>query len=241
LVNAFLRRPAPIPPREQIAEVFQRQSDFPYAPFSYPDYVDFKRATVGTFSQISVSLFTVAAHDLGDHVESLMGELVNGDYFPLLGLRPAAGRLLGPQDDLSPGAHPVVVLSHDYWERAFGGDPAAGGRTMRLSGREYTIVGVAPASYTGIVNGIAPAVFVPVQMINQLQPDVRDQLTQRGNHSAFLKARLAPGATMVQVKAVAARFTADMASKYPQQWPAGTGLVVVPQESIAGNPLLDTA
>ena len=95
---------------------------------------------------------------------------------------------------------------------------------MRLSGREYTIVGVAPASYTGMVNGIAPAVFVSVQMINQLQPDVRDQLVQRGNHSAFLKARLAPGASMVQAKAVADRFTADMAQKYPANWPNGTSL-----------------
>jgi len=240
LVNAILLRHAPIPHREQIAEVFQQQGDFPYAPFSYPDYVDFRRATAGTFSQISASMFTVAAHDVGDHVESLMGELVNGDYFPLLGLRPAAGRLLGPQDDVSPGAHPVVVLSHDYWQRTFAGDPAVVGRKMRLSGREYTVVGVAPASYTGIVNGIVPAVFVPLQMINQLQPDVRDQLKQRGNHSAFIKARLAPGATMVQAKAVAARFTADMAAKYPAQWPSGTSLVVVAENDIAVNPLLDS-
>ena len=214
LVNAILLRKAPIPHLEQIAEVYQKQTDFPYAPFSYPDYVDFRRATAGTFSQVSISLFTIAAHDLGDHVESLMGELVNGDYFPLLGLRPAAGRLLGPQDDVTPGAHPVVVLSHDYWQRAFASDPSAVGRAIHLSGRDYTIVGVAPASYTGMVNGIAPAVFVPVQMINQLQPDVRDQLKQRGNHAAFVKARLAPGVSMVQATAVAER---------PERWTTQVG------------------
>ncbi len=239
LVNAILLRHAPIPHSEQIAEVFQKQTDFAYAPFSYPDYVDFRRATAGTFTQISMSMFTVAAHDLGDHVESLMGEMVNGDYFPLLGLRPAAGRLLGPQDDITPGAHPVVVLSHDYWQRAFASDPSAVGRTMRLSGREYTIVGVAPASYTGIVNGIAPAVFVPVQMINQLQPDTRDQFVQRSNHSGFIKARLAPGASMVQAKEVAARFTADMLKKYPANWPTGTALTVIPMDKVAVNPLID--
>src|SRR5215469_9604040 len=216
LVNAILLRRAPIPHPEQIAEVYQKQSDFPYAPFSYPDYVDFRRATAGTFTQMSISAFTVAAHDLGDHVESLMGELVNGDYFPLLGLRPAAGRLFGPQDDVTPGAHPVVILSHDYWQRVFGGDPSAVGRKMRLSGREYTIVGVAPASYTGMVNGIAPAVFVPIQMTNQLQPDIRDEMKQRTNHSGFIKARLAPGATMAQANEVATRFAADMRQKYPE-------------------------
>jgi hypothetical protein len=57
---------------------------------------------------------------------------------------------------------------------------------MRLSGRQYTIVGVAPAAYTGSISGLSPALFTPIQMINQLQPDVRDQLAQRGNHSAFL-------------------------------------------------------
>jgi macrolide transport system ATP-binding/permease protein len=239
LVNAILLRRAPIPHPEQIAEVYVKQADFPFSPFSYPDYDDFRRATTGTFTQVSISSFTVAAHDLGDHVESLMGELVNGDYFPLLGLQPAAGRLLGPGDDVTPGAHPVIVISHDYWQRAFGGDPSVVGRKMRLSGREYSIVGVAPASYTGMLNGIAPALFVPYQMINEIQPDVRDQLKQRGSHAAFLKARLAPGATMAQATAVAARFTADMAKKYPANWPTGNSLVVIPEQKIAVNPLLD--
>ena len=77
-------------------------------------------------------------------------------------------------------------------------------------------------------------------MINQLQPDVRDQLAQRGNHSAFLKARLAPGASIAQARAVAERFTADMAKRYPSNWPAGTSLVVIPMKDIAVNPLLDS-
>ncbi len=240
LVNAILLRKAPIPHPERIVEVYQRQNDFPYSPFSYPDYVDFKRATATTFSQISISLFAMAARDMGDHVESLAGELVNGDYFSLLGLRPAVGRLLGPQDDVSPGAHPVVVLSYEYWQRAFAGAPSVVGRTMRLSGRQYTIVGVAPKAYTGMISGLAPALFAPIQMINQLQPDVRDQLAQRGNHSGFIKARLAPGASMVQARAVAERFTADMSKRYPSNWPSGTWLVVIPMSDIAVNPLLDS-
>jgi predicted permease len=239
LVNAILLRRAPIPHPEQIVEVYQRQLDFPFSPFSYPDYVDFRRATATTFSQISVSLFTVAAYDVGDHVESLMGELVNGDYFPLLGLRPALGRLLGPADDVAPGAHPVVVLSHDYWQRNFASDPKVVGRSMRLAGHQYTIVGVSPASYTGSISGIAPAVFLPIMMINQIQPDVRDQLAQRGNHSGFMKARLARGATIVQARAVAGRFLTDMMKQYPTHWPPGTGVDVIPMSDIAVNPLLD--
>ena len=240
LVNAILLRHPPIPHPEQIAEVYQHQTDFPFSPFSYPDYQDFRRATTATFSQMSISAFTVAARDMGDHVESLMGEMVNGDYFPLLGLRPELGRLLGPEDDVTPGGHPVVVISHDYWQRAFAGDRDVVGQTIRLSGRQYTITGVVPAEYTGMVNGIAPAVFLPIQMINQIQPDVRDQLVQRGNHSAFLKARLAPRASMSQARAVAERFTAEMAKRYPSNWPAGTSLTVIPMKDVAVNPLLDS-
>jgi predicted permease len=240
LVDAILLRRAPIPQPEQIVEIYQRQADFPFAPFSYPDYVDYRRATASTFSQLSLSSFTVVARDAGDHVESLMGELVNGDYFPLLGLRARAGRLLGREDDVTPGAHPVVVLSHDYWQREFAGDPSVVGRTMRLSGHQYTIVGVVPKSYTGMISGIAPAVFLPVMMINQVQPDAQDQTKLRGNHSAFLKGRLAPGASVTQARTVAQSFTNDMASRYPEQWPAGTALSVIPMKDIAVNPLLDS-
>ena len=239
LVNAILLRHAPIPQPERVAEIYQRQVDFPYAPFSYPDYVDFKRATATTFSQISISEYAVAARDMGDHVESLVSEAVNGDYFPLLGIRAAVGRLLGPRDDVAPGAHPVVVLSHDYWQRAFASDPAVVGRSIRLSGRQYSIVGVAPSTYTGTVSGVMPALFVPIRMINQLQPDIQDQLAQRGNHSAFLKARLAPGASMAQARAAIERFTADMKQRYPANWPNGTALVLIPLKDIAVNPLLD--
>jgi predicted permease len=240
LVNALLLRHAPIPQPERVVEIYQRQADFPYAPFSYPDYVDLRRATANTFTQISMSQFTVAAHDAGDHVESLMGELVNGDYFPLLGLRAQVGRLLGPQDDVSPGAHPVVVLSYDYWQRAYDRDPGAVGRTIRLGGRQYTIVGVAPQSYSGMISGIAPAVFVPLMMINQLQPDVSDQLTQRGNHSGFIKARLAPGASLAQARAMATTFTNAMAGEHPNYWPTGTAITVIPQSEVAVNPMLDS-
>ncbi|HEX8945520.1 MAG TPA: ABC transporter permease [Gemmatimonadaceae bacterium] len=240
LVNAILLRRPPIPHPEQIAEIYQKQNDFPYAPFSYPDYVDFRRASTNTFSQISLSLFSVAAHDMGDHVESLMGELVNGDYFPLLGLHAQVGRLLGPQDDVAPGAHPVVVLSYDYWQRAFAGDPNVVNRTMRLSGRQYTVVGVAPRAYSGMINGLVPAFFAPIMMINQLQPDIRDQLAQRGNHSGFIKARLAPGASIAQARAVAQSFTSDMLKRFPSNWPAGTSILVIPASDIAVNPLLDS-
>jgi predicted permease len=239
LVDAVLLRRAKLPEAERVAEIYQRQPGFPYAPFSYPDYRDFRDATRSVFSQLSVSRYTAASRDMGDHLETTMGEMVNGDYFPILGIRPVIGRLLGPEDDVSPGAHAVIVISYDYWQRAFNGDPQVLGKPLRLNGRDYTVVGVAPKSYEGTVAGIAPSFYGSIQMVNQIEGSAIDELTARGNHSGFLKARLAPGVSMAQARAVSARFSAEMLKRYPKDW-SGASLVVVPTTEIAVNPLIDS-
>jgi predicted permease len=239
LVDAILLRRTKLPAAERVAEIYQRQPSFPFAPFSYPDYRDFREATRSVFSQLSMARYTAASRDMGDHVETTMGELVNGDYFPILGIRPVIGRLLGPEDDVSPGAHAVVVISYDYWQHAFNNDRHVVGKPLRLAGRNYTVVGVAPKSYAGTVAGIAPSFYGSVQMVNQIEGSAVDELTARGNHSDFLKARLAPGVSMAQARAVATRFTAEMQKRYPKEW-AGSSLVVVPTTEIAVNPLLDS-
>ncbi|HEX4684607.1 MAG TPA: ABC transporter permease, partial [Gemmatimonadaceae bacterium] len=222
LVNAILLKRAPVPHRDQIAEIYEHQTNFAFAPFSYPDYAAFRNASGGVFSQISISAFTAAPRDFGDHVETLFGEMVNGDYFPLLGLTPQVGRMLGPEDDVAAGAHPVIVLSDEYWRRAFAADRNVVGREIRLGGRAYAIVGVAPRNYRGMMAGIVPAFFAPVKMINQLQPSSGDGLLDRDNHSLFLKVRLAPGASMTQAIARARSFTSDMAQQFPKSWPTST-------------------
>src|SRR5690349_12354641 len=83
LIDAVLLRKSPIPHAEQVSEIYENLPSFPYAPFSYPDYRDFREATKQTFSQISISEYAVTARDMGDHVETMIGEVVNGDYFRL--------------------------------------------------------------------------------------------------------------------------------------------------------------
>src|ERR1043166_1012891 len=87
------------------------------------------------FRQFSISGFTGAPRDFGDHVETITGQTVNGNYFPLIGMRPVLGRLLGPEDDRVPGGHPVIDLSYSYWQKSFNGDSGVVARTLRLSGR----------------------------------------------------------------------------------------------------------
>ena len=239
LVDAVLLRRPPVPHRERIAEIYDHQPSFSYAPFSYPDYVDLRDAAHGLFSQLSAAEYTAVPRDLGDHEETLFSELVNGDYFPLLELRPQAGRLIGPEDDVANGASPVAVLSSDYWHRAFGADPGVVGRQIRLAGRSYTIIGVAPAGYEGTFPGVVPALFLPLRMLNQLESTSVDELTDRDSHNLFLKARLAPGVSMARMRAMAGAFTAEMQRRFPSYWPGSASTLVIPETEIVVNPLLD--
>ncbi|HEU4994916.1 MAG TPA: ADOP family duplicated permease [Gemmatimonadaceae bacterium] len=241
LVNAIVLRKTPLPQPERVVQLYLGRGDAVTGPMSYPDYVDLREQTRDVFGAISLSKLTVTPRDMGDHVETIMGELVNGDYFPMLGLRAQMGRLLGATDDVADGAHPVVVLSDNYWRGAFGGDPGVVGKDMRLGGRAYTIVGVAPRSIEGLVPGLAPAFYASMRMLNQLEPGIGNALERRGDHGHFAKARLADGQTMAAARTAVARYVADMRARYPDNWSAHDDLLVIPENSVTVNPLMDKA
>ncbi|MEX2280874.1 MAG: ABC transporter permease [Gemmatimonadota bacterium] len=239
LVQAVLLRDPPIAEPDRVVEVYQSSPDHSYMPFSIPDFRDFQRATDRVFSSSHGSGLTVVPRELGDRVESLVGEMVTGDYFSTLGLVPAAGRLLGRNDDVSPGGHAVIVLSYDYWTRAYQRDPAAIGQDLRINGRNYTIVGVTPRVYAGALRGLAPAVYVPIMMINQLQPAVDDQLASRGDHGTFVRARLRPGVTRAQADAAIAAFATDMRVRHRDNWPQNGQMHTIALSDLIVNPMLD--
>ena len=101
---------------------------------------------------------------VGKQTDNVSGGLVSGTFFQVLGLAPAVGRLFTPEDDRTPGGHPVVVLSHGFWTRRFGGDPNVVGQTVGVNNEPMTIVGVAPAGFHGVEVGEPTDVFVPLMM-----------------------------------------------------------------------------
>ena len=239
LIDAIILRKTPIAHPERVAELDMVQHGQLEGPMAYPDLRDLRDQSGGVFSQVSITQFSMFPRDAGDHVESLSGELVNGDYFPLIGLEPVVGRLLGPGDNIARGAHPVVVLGYDYWVKAFGGDRGVVGREIRLGGRAFTIVGVAPKAIEGLLPGLLPSVYVPIQMINTLEPSSVDQLTLRGNHSYFAKVRLADGQSLGAASAVVERFASDMHREHPNQWGPGASVRITPLSQIAVSPFID--
>jgi predicted permease len=131
------------------------------------------------------------------------GEFVTGSYFPVLGLAPARGRLLGPQDDVATGAHPVAVVSHAYWTTHLGADPDVVGRRLLVNGRTLQIVGVAPQGFEGTTLGMRTAVYVPILQAPSIDPffGAAEELRDRTRHWVYAFGRLRPGATPEQARA----------------------------------------
>ncbi|HET9982947.1 MAG TPA: ABC transporter permease [Longimicrobiales bacterium] len=239
LVNAILLRKPTLARPEELVELHQTTADISFVPFAYPDYDELRRTATDVFAGISASGLTVVPRDVGGRVESLTAEMVSGNYFPLLGIRPELGRLLGPEDDVVPGGHPVVVLSDEYWRRAFGRDPGVLGREIRVGARPYTVIGVAPPDYQGNLKGLAPALYFPILMVNQLQPSPDDALKTRSEHSLFLTGRVRPGISLPRVRAALAGFDARMKQLDLANWPADRHTLLVPMKDVYVSPLLD--
>lgn len=241
LLNAVLLRPTPVQEPEELVSIYEKTTDFPWGSLSYPNYVDLERGTTEVFSAVSASRFVLVQQDQGGVLRNIIGEAVSGDYFPVLGLAPAAGRLLGPEDDVAPGAHPVVVLDYGHWQDAYDGDPAVVGRTLRLNNRDYTIVGVAPEGYRGIAAGIVPQVYASIAMADHLNPGDGSEFTSRGSHGLFVKARLRPGATQVQAEAAAMAVVADLRVREAEEWGPDRTFAMVPSSEVIFYPSADGA
>ena len=195
--------------------------------------------TAQVFSDVGGMRFAFVQSDTEDGVEMLGGGLVTGNFFPMLGLKPAAGRTLLPSDDVSPGGHYVVMLGHSHWESKYGSDPGVVGTDLRLNGRSYTIVGVAPRGYTGDIRGFDSDIYAPMMMVGQLNPGNQNELEARGNQSVFAKGRLAAGASLVTAGGVSERLTSALQSRHPDNWQESNDLVLVATDDVIMNPMID--
>ena len=151
LVNAVLLRPLPgIAHADRLVNVHRRTADgTTFLGVSHPDYRDLRERTRALDGLAAFNGRGVSLGD-GTGAPELVGiQIVSGNYFDVLGVRPLRGRLLSDADDGAPGASPVAVISHALWQRRFGSDPAVVGRSVRLNGFPFTVVGVGPEGFAG--------------------------------------------------------------------------------------------
>ena len=167
--------------------------------FSYPVYKGLAKNSAVFDGMLARFQFDASIANHGE-TDRGSGELVTGNYFEVLGVRPALGRVLSPADDDVQGAHPVLVLSHAYWMRHFGGDSGALNQTILVNNTEMTIVGVAQAGFSGIQVGQTPDIFVPMTMKGQMTP-IHNGLDDWNDSFLAVFARRKPGVSIEQAQA----------------------------------------
>jgi predicted permease len=181
---------------------------------SYPDYLDF-RANLKLLDGLAASQ-EPAAFDIGEGSmpRRIWGELVSGNYFAVLGVRPVKGRTFNLDErgerDL------VAVISHRFWQDYFRGDPGIVGKTLRANRHDLTIIGVAPPDFGGAWRGVSFDIWVPLTMGTQLNQTSTDILEWRGARGILTVARLKPGVTLEQARAEVRSMAALLARRYPQ-------------------------
>jgi predicted permease len=200
LANAVLLRPLPVENADSLVTTHKPDpSSSGFHAVSYLDYVDY-RDHAGVFSELLAWSERPISLNLGDQAEQAYSALVSGNYFSVLGVQPAVGRFFTAEEDRTPGAHPVVVISFPLWRGRFGGDLSIIGQTLKINAHTFTIVGVTPREFTSTYNVFAPALYVPLMMQAEIlsRPDL---FVSRGSRYLKLTGRLAPGVSREQAEA----------------------------------------
>lgn len=238
IISAFFFEPLPVKDPASLVYVMQRtpKAPFPHAQ-SWQDYRDIHRE-IGEFSEVLALFYSPAQLSVpGRQPDRTWIEAVSGNYFSMLGIEPALGRLFLPGEGETPGADPIVVLSHSFWQTRLGGDPSIIGKPMNLNGRPFTVVGVTPAVFGSAQWSMAPGAFVPATMLGQFTDAGTAMLESRGYPAFKTLARLKPGATLDQTRASLDVLAHRLAADHPKEH-TGLSLVAMPEMRCRPEPSL---
>jgi predicted permease len=248
VVNAVLFAPVPVEDPTRLVEIYTSAvADMPYLPASHPDFLDLRGST-DAFTGLAAHSLVRGLYKRGqDRAELVLGEVVTDNYFELLGVRPALGRGFLPEENRTELSHPVAVLSHRFWQKRLGGDPRVLQTPVELSGVTYTVVGVAPPGFTGVVPGLEAEFWAPLMMVEKLTfngiqsqtPSPGDtRVAQRGTRWLFVKGRLAPGRTVEEARAQVATVVARLAIEHGEVNKDLKG-ALLPARAVRFHPMID--
>jgi putative ABC transport system permease protein len=228
-IKAVFLQSFPVREPERLVAVFTSLEGMQaLLPVSYPNFVDL-RDRGRTFSAlITATPISLSLSGGGGEPERIDGEMVSGGYFDVLRVRAARGRTFLPEEDSTPGGHPVVVLSYGLWQRRFAADPNILGRTLSLNGHPFTVIGLAARGFRGTDGLTASDFWVPLMMHEQvMRRRVRPFFEQRRATLLGVIGRLGPGVTLAQAQADLRRVGRDLAREYPEA-DEGRTLAAVP-------------
>jgi predicted permease len=220
-IDGILLRPVAVPHASDLVTLDTAASRVTaFGDTSYPDYVDVSRQSRDLLGAVAFRRVTVGLNPDASSAQArptvIWGLLVSGNYFSVLDVQPVLGRGFLPEDDQAPGKAPVAIISFTAWRRTFAGDPHVVGRSVKLNGHLYTIVGVAPKSFSGLELAYRPDIYVPAMMIADILPTAGSQLlASRHSRSWVVRGRLRPGVTVAHAQAEADRICANLTREYP--------------------------
>ncbi len=229
----LLRPPAGVGNPDRVVSVGRTQDGGGFDNFSYPNFADYRDGATTLSGLAAVRLGTQAVSLAGPGgAEPIEASVVSGNFFDVLQARPALGRFFGPDEDKVPGANPVAVLSHAFWRDRFASDAAIVGRTVRLNGSPFTVVGVAAERFQGPFV-IAPDLWLPM-MATTLLGGSAEILQNRGAVWLIAVGRLAPNATVAAAQAELGAIAARLEREFPDV-NRSKGVVVTPASFLPGE------
>jgi len=214
LSNVFMFRPLPVKDADRLTVVaVQGKADSDPGEVSYLDYLDYQSHSSAVFTGMTGYVLNIVGIGYRGHADRLLVSYVPSNFFSMLGIRPALGRLINPGEGDAPKTGPVVVLGHSYWERRFGGDPGVIGRTVSLDGAAVTVIGVVPKEFLGLYNLIEMDGYAPVGMLGFGSSS--GIFTSRESHEMRVLATLRPGVSIAQAQAALNVVGQRLAQEYP--------------------------
>ena len=248
VVNAILFRPLPVERPAELVDVYGRPATSSnHETHSWPNYLDY-RAQSQTVSDLVAYANFFAHLSIEGSSDLVVGELVSDNYFRALGVRPALGRVFTADEAAPQSGAAFAVISDRLWRNKFGAAPDVVGRTLRMNGVVYSVVGVAPAEFRGMMPAVTAQMWIPATMAEKVEPfgnqrtSGRDggttRFDQRGRHWLWLKGRMKPGVNAAQVKTEFEGLVARLAEQYPATMKQER-IAIVPTADVRVNPDVD--
>jgi predicted permease len=212
IVNTLLLRPLPVadPQNLYVLAAVHQENQEPHS-ISWKDFIDYRESRV--FSDAAGYSIGFAGLSVDNRADRIAVAYVTGNYFSMLGVSPAHGRLILPGEGQAYGADPVIVLGHSYWKERFNGDPSIVGRTVQVNAKPFTVVGVVPESFVGTYALVEFEAYLPHAMLPQ--EEYRETTEKRDNHSIRVLARLGPGMSMARAQAGLDLVSKQLEQQYP--------------------------
>jgi predicted permease len=218
MINALLLRPLPVMHPAQIYTMSAQERGGSFSNgFSYPNFEDIRKQTSALFSDMAgVQIFSTTGLSANGKSERMWTNFVTGNFFDMLGIRPALGRFILPTEGWNAGADPVLVLGYSFWKAHLGGDPNIVGKKASVNGRPITIVGVAPEGFRPLSAFFDAQGYMPLGMAVVDNQTPSDFLNDRQDSRLVLIARLKPGVTEDKIRSALDVVAKRLAAEYPK-------------------------